>query len=218
MHTNLDHAEMDAASFEVFWRVLPPKTQYIKGSMSGLIYGHSLSKDDGGQTELKESINRFLDITRRGQLIIMPLHGPKPKHWTLLVAERTVKAEPVDLQPKGCAAESKESEWAVLTQESNKVLEGGAWQFRYYETLENQHSFCRAQAEWISKLLNPDVGKLTRVNMSRQKASDCGYWVVHFIEEEARRQRGEGKWTFAYDVKYRAERLAKITTKLQQSS
>ena len=55
----------------------------------------------------------------------------------------------------------------------------------------------------------------TRENGTRQVAADCGWWVLHHVEEEARRKRGEGRWTEAYDRTLRVEQVSNMVAKLK---
>ena len=53
-----------------------------------------------------------------------------------------------------------------------------------------------------------------RENKSRQENCDCGFWVLHFMEE-ARRKRGEGKCTTRYDLVYRVQLVRGMIAKLK---
>ena len=52
----------------------------------------------------------------------------------------------------------------------------------------------------------------------RQEDEDCGFRVVHHVEEEARSKRGEGRWTREYRIDYRVERGNKILARLVQEA
>ena len=43
---------------------------------------------------------------------------------------------------------------------------------------------------------------------------DCGLWLLYFLEEHCRRQRGELPWGFAYSAAYRIDNLLKLKEKL----
>ena len=107
----------------------------------------------------------------------------------------------------------------ILDQGARPVLQPaltGVWEARYYETLAVPHPGC---VSLCSKLLE-ELGlrysmPFERENGTRQEAADCGWWVLHHVEEEARRKLGEGKWTQACDLKYRVERAQATAAKLK---
>ena len=55
-----------------------------------------------------------------------------------------------------------------------------------------------------------------RANKRRQEGCDCGYWVLHYMEDEARRKRGEGAFTMRYDLTLRSALLATMLARLKK--
>ena len=59
--------------------------------------------------------------------------------------------------------------------------------------------------------------ELQPINQYRQiDDTSCGYWVLHYIEEEARAVIGEIRCTIRVDLKHRMERLNNFVKTLQQ--
>ena len=196
-HTELEHAELDACAFEVMWRLLPPRTVYVKPSLSGLLYSHFKGEQDADGEQV---VSDFLSLVRRADLLLMPIFGPEgAKHWTLLAAQRVDACLPVrapeqarDSVPTGCyncknsscancspdamkaKGERLAKEGLLLEQRRMPVLhpDGGGWTFRYYETLHNLHDSCYVVASRMIQLLQPGSAFPPRQNTTRQENSD----------------------------------------------
>eukprot|EP00959_Pyramimonas_sp_CCMP1952_P110196 2305621-Pyramimonas_sp.AAC.1 len=63
---------------------------------------------------------------------------------------------------------------------------------RYYETLDTVNEVCQERALLLLQAIFPDlsgkslVSALTRHQVFRQAGTDCGYWVMHYLELEVR--------------------------------
>ena len=55
-----------------------------------------------------------------------------------------------------------------------------------------------------------------RRNVSRQRNVDCGFWVLYWMEEHCRRQRGEPAWGFDYDLPGRIKKIMDMKRKLKK--
>ena len=44
---------------------------------------------------------------------------------------------------------------------------------------------------------------------------DCGFWVLYWMEEHCRRQRGEPAWGFDYDLSGRIRKILEMKRRLQ---
>ena len=221
--TQLDYAELDAGAFEVLWRVLPPRTVYVPPFLTRLIALGSAHEE--GWAELVEQAH---ELIKRGEVVLVPIYAMNPGHWTLLVLERDGASvqEPV-LHAAAPSAAGKapardpvraqaqidrEQETMLILRQRERppLLPPDGWRARYYETLHKPHMACWNVGSSFLKLLDPPVDMpvtAARANECRQKSADCGYWVIHYVEEEARRKRGEGSWTTRYDLPYRVEVL-----------
>ena len=71
------------------------------------------------------------------------------------------------------------------------------------------------QTEGVKHHLRPDLLAQERHNSNTQKGCSCGFWVLHYIEEELRRFRGEGRFTFSYDQGERLLLLNAFADKLR---
>ena len=233
-NTMLDFTELDAGSFEILWRVQPAKTVYFPPFLSAFI--SRLGPKAGSEHELLEARASAMDLLNRAELVLIPLWGDAPGHWTLLALQRSGSGIPEPAFPAAAPASrgtarpndphkamrllARQEETALILEQSRRQLlqPAGecAWTARYYETLKRCHAGCWGVGQALLQQLGlkvemPDV----RENRSRQQASDCGFWVLHHIEEESRRQRGEGAWTQAYDLNHRVELVQGIVKKLK---
>ena len=92
------------------------------------------------------------------------------------------------------------------------------WRARYYETLDKVHQNCWSQGHRFLTKLGLGVGmpaQTERANLDRQKGVDCGYWVLHYIEIESRRKRGEGRFVLRYNLDYRTQQVVTMVRKLK---
>ena len=193
-------------------------------------------KDQEEGVEMLSEVEALLD---RGELALIPIWGPAPGHWTLLVLER-VDSGPAQPALHAAAPASagtlrakdpvkalqqldRQQETAYfLDQPSRPVLPKGAgWRARYYDSLDDVHMSCWNNALcFLKNLASLRLGAhmpapSKRENKSKQDGAECGFWILHFMEEEARRKRGEGKWTCRYNVVYRLELLKGMIAKLK---
>jgi hypothetical protein len=85
---------------------------------------------------------------------------------------------------------------------------------RYYDTLREPSQKCATlavgildalQTVGVNHHLRPDLLAKERHNSRIQQGVSCGFWVLHYIEEELRRFGGEGRFSFCPD---QAVRLA----------
>ena len=188
-----------------------------------------------GHTELMKA--SALDLLDRGELALIPLWGEAPPHWTLLALQRKGCGIPEPAFPaaapdsKGTARPkdalkamhllARQAETArILDQSTRPALLQPAkevvWTARYYETLSVTHAGCWRLGQALLQHLGLKAEMPTgRENRTLQLASDCGFWVLHHIEEESRRQRGEGAWSQAYDLGRRLELVQGMVKKLK---
>ena len=168
--------------------------------------------------------------------MLVPLWSDAPRHWTLLALQRSGSGIPEPAFPAAAPASrgtarpndphkamrllARQEETALILEQGRRPLlqpaQECAWTARYYETLTRCHAGCWGLGQALLQQLGlkvemPDV----RENRSRQQACDCGFWVLHHIEEESRRQRGEGAWSQAYDLGRRLELVQGMVKKLK---
>ena len=83
---------------------------------------------------------------------------------------------------------------------------------RYYDTLREPSQQCATlavgildalQLVGVQHHLRPDLLAQERHNSRIQEGVSCGFWVLHYIEEELRRFRGEGCFSFYPDLSVR---------------
>ena len=117
-----------------------------------------------------------------------------------------------------CTQEKNCSHWLRIADEDRcldpvkhmkPIAQPQPWQHvRYYDTLPEPSMKCAAlavsildalQTEGVKHHLRPDLLAQERHNSSIQSGVSCGFWVLHYIEEELRRFRGEGCFTFCYN-------------------
>lgn len=85
------------------------------------------------------------------------------------------------------------------------VPEPLGWTTMYCETPEESHNGCWTVAQrFLANMKLPAKMPEGRSKVSLQVAADYGFWTLRHLEEEARRKRGEGRWTVRYDLDCRA--------------
>ena len=95
------------------------------------------------------------------------------------------------------------------------------WSVRYYDSLPKEKAECKKKAESLVRCASavgvPEM-QLERSNSCFQKAADCGFWTLHFMEEEVRWFLGEGRWSKPYDWQGRLDRLKAVQKKLLEDA
>ena len=95
---------------------------------------------------------------------------------------------------------------------------------RYYDTLQDPSQECATlavgildalQTVGVSHHLSPERLAQERHNSRRQEGVSCGFWVLHYIEEELRRFRGEGVFSFHPDLENRCTLLNGFVEKVR---
>ena len=119
MYTELDFAETDAGLCEVLWRVLPEKTLAVPATLvRSLCEALDLPLEEGeGLTVTASAIQankdslagtraEFMKFVDRAELLLVPVYGKNPGHWTLLAAQRT-SLEPAAVVSSVASSSSK---------------------------------------------------------------------------------------------------------------
>ena len=63
---------------------------------------------------------------------------------------------------------------------------------RYFETLDTMNEVCEARANKLLQICEVQESVSRRRNVSKQAGNDCVWWVLHYVEVEARMGHGEG--------------------------
>ena len=229
--TQLDYTELNAGAFETLWRVLPPRTVYFRPDLTRFLALGSTAEI--GWELLRDELKGLLS---RCELALLPIWGIGPGHWTLLALEREDSASAAPalhvIAPSAVGTErardpvraqlqvDRQHETALILDPKLRPELPAAlgWKVRYYETLCQPHLACWRQAQATLTALGiaaPVPEPHLRENQARQRACECGFWCLHYLEEEARRKRGEGKWTFLFDWGERLSLLSNIVNKLK---
>ena len=98
------------------------------------------------------------------------------------------------------------------------------WDIRYYDSL---HVGTQAGAEMALALLDlmqplnvlstqtvDDFRGASRASRMVQQGLDCSWYALHYVEEELRRFRGEGTFSFPLDLEARANLLKSFGRRL----
>ena len=91
---------------------------------------------------------------------------------------------------------------------------GELWRVRYYDSLLTPSAACQRKAQQVldalAEPLNIYAELPPRANFERQPAGTgrCGWYVLHYLEEECRAFRNEGRFTSKPDCLYRQNRLS----------
>ena len=94
-----------------------------------------------------------------------------------------------------------------------------AWRFRYYDSLFPIDPLCAEIAQSVMSCFTASEDSSLplpeRESIVRQKACDCGFHVLHNIEEECKRKLAVPPWSAPYDLPYRLERLQGMRKKFE---
>jgi hypothetical protein len=85
--------------------------------------------------------------------------------------------------------------WTLLSIRRSAATHGAeVLEVEYFDSLSAEHSGCRAVAEQLLSALEISMPVPGRANCSMQPKGSgaCGHYVLHWMEREVRRSRGEG--------------------------
>ena len=92
-----------------------------------------------------------------------------------------------------------------------------AWEITYYDSASVEYTACRKVAGAVLEALGLSADDLPhRKNNRRQQHLACGFWVLYWLEEHCRRQRGEPAWGLDYDLAARIKLVTGFKRKLQE--
>ena len=233
----LECSQIDAGSLEILWRTGPGVGVVCQPAYLTCICAERQVRATWLEEHSDEGALAFQAWrarARRSDLLLCPVNNGGG-HWTLLVLERKggsehkVKATPEsgpwqelqNLQHKVTAPDynlRKAEENLQLSVEEWPEREGGSWEMRYYDSLRLELESSRLVGQAILLLakasgLEVSTTLPARCNEGQQEALDgtsCGFWVLHYMEEECRRRRGEGTFSFVHNLSHREERLQQI--------
>ena len=224
----LDHTDLEIGCLEILWRVLPPHTVLVPIQLTLCLHVDGVQSTESAQLAAAQARSEFLkqlqDRADRATLLLCPIFASN--HYTLLVLERWGEVEGVEAAKKGTrkidrpqtggnVSKSPDEEALVFDQLSQPALTfAGPWTISYYETLHDEKQACRRVAASLLRCLDVSEPLPPRCNRQRQERMDCGLWLLYFLEEHCRRQRGELPWGFAYSAAYRIDNLLKLKEKL----
>ena len=95
---------------------------------------------------------------------------------------------------------------------------------RYYDTLHSPSKTCAdlaialldgLQRVGVEHHLDSSILADQRENSRIQKGMTCGFWVLHYVEEELRRWRGEGCFSFGPDLGQRLQLMNAFADRLR---
>ena len=95
---------------------------------------------------------------------------------------------------------------------------------RYYDTLQSPSKTCAdlavalldgLQRVGLEHHLNSSLLAAQRENSRIQEGMTCGFWVLHYVEEELRRWRGEGCFSFGADLPQRLQLMNAFADRLR---
>ena len=100
-----------------------------------------------------------------------------------------------------------------------KGEKGDEVKVNYYDPLQKLHQHCKSNAEVLLEILDIDHEIQHQANVSRQKETECGWFVSHWLEEEMRAYSGQGRgtqgWPGSARLKKVSEHLIKCATSLE---
>ena len=168
-----------------------------------------------GELAADQYIDVFAAVLRQnlGVLEDLKIAYVQPSLTRLLIEDKTGKALGADYEPASLAVQSKRARWfqsahkrahllliPVFSNEAPPhwtllvVLKGS--EVRYYDSLNVIHEGCSRNAKVLVELLGLEGNDgLRRCNVSRQAGVDCGWFVMHWIEDHVRAYVGQGPAT-----------------------
>ena len=210
---------------EILFRLLPgPGFVLVPASLSNFIASFVDEKKTWEQPEMFSETEKMkgelYKRVEKARVCCVPVNFSG--HWTLLVLERSsVQASPstAATNPLGSFDKQRRKQ-AEAVQFNHKSWPSfplsleDQWEVRYYDTMNPSISSCKKVAEKMTALLSEagfgvfPTSLPSPKNLLFQKDNKtCGYWILHYIEEEARVFLGERRGTQPVDLPYRLERL-----------
>ena len=246
--TQVELEEMDLACWEILWRLMPGGVVVMPAALTGFV-GRALLHTGDLPAEEHLLLDKWLHIAERAAVLLVPVWGRSPGHWTLLVVDKGV---PVVSKPDtlptdspvagltgcasckncatGCAscmywkASRKDrrlsDEWALLQPELQQPVHApppAEWKVRYYDSLYELHADCSLLAANLLQLLVPrshDDSLPLRQHHKRQEDCECGWLVLHYVEEECKRRLGQPCWSACFKPAFRLERMLAMRTRM----
>ena len=121
----------------------------------------------------------------------------------------------------------KELEWQVLdpvgklTSLKSSAFGEKDWLVRYYDSLPTLHSGCREEAKVLLQALGLYAHHLPTQSHSALKQDDgssCGFFCLHWLENEVRKYMGEPDFNCGLVLKDRAAKVQKVKAALQKTA
>ena len=191
MYTELDFAETDAGLCEVLWRVLREKTLAVPATLvRSLCEALDLPLEEGegltatpssiqmNKVSLAGTIAQFMQFVDRAELLLVPVYGKNPGHWTLLAAQRTshdpaaAASSVASSTSKGCPyckhsscqrcnpvtaerSQAREEQEAFVLQQLSRpvIMAATQWQLSYWDGLVEDHPDCLETARKVGQVI-----------------------------------------------------------------
>jgi len=178
--------------------------------------------------EVEALRTRWLSYVERAQVICIPIFtGQHGGHFTLLVGERML---PEQSASSHCfhflgSRNPQQVRQGVAAQfsplEQEPLPNCTSWNWRYYDTLPSASGVSKVLAREALSWLAPlgiEVQLPDRTNLLRQPDSlSCGFYLIHYVEEEARVFLGERQASVFCDLEYRRTRINEMCKKLNSA-
>ena len=142
-----------------------------------------------------------------------------------------------DNSEKGCSSCSMAAhfQWLARLQHEDRMFNpveylaplpaSAWWDIRYYDSLPVASIACSEAAQALlqglqtvnvhSPMTAAELRTSRENRILQNNGTACGFFVLHFIETEMRRARGEGRWPMTLDVTKRADVLAPVWNKFR---
>jgi len=215
---------VDSGIAEILYRLLPgPGFVVLPASTANFIYTFATKKFDLAERdkETAKFTQVLYDKVQKGRVALIPIQSGG--HWTLLALERKSEsagsAGTTATNPLGSTdpvrrgqAEAKQFDVDSWPNLPKNVKE--EWQVRYYDSFSPSIMSCQECAVSILSLLEAEgFGKFPgsllppKNKLFQEGHILCGYYLLHYIEEETRAYLGECRGTMHLDLDYRLERI-----------
>ncbi len=228
--------QVDAGIAEILYRLLPgPGFVVASSNLANFLSGF---QDAGEIDDLaldNPMVQTLTGKVKRGKVCCIPINSGR--HFTLLVLKRkgaageneqTVSTNPLGSFDKQRRQNAEREQFDMGSWPAVETSEAVQWEVTYYDSHPTEIGACRRVAQSTLQLLflqGPGTfDELpARQNQLLQPPGtvQCGFFALHYVEEEARCWLGERKGSQPLNLEYRRERinamgLALVTRKAQK--
>jgi len=224
---------VDSGIAEILYRLLPGTGfVVVPASLANFLLTFAGRPSDYAERydETQKLKMELYNRVEKGRVVCIPIQSGG--HWTLLILERksvapgsagTKATNPLGATDAGVRKAAERNQFAMESWPIIPSFLDEVWEMRYIDSLQPCILSCKTQAKFMLELLFsagygtfPDSSLLTIHNkLFQQDAINCGYFLLHYLEEEVRAFLGERRGTQNLDLAHRRERINAMQSALK---